>query len=88
MTRSPEAPKSVPVTPVDVAKGMATFGPLNIVAAFYRALAGAVAEELDAVANSRGLEQAAKPNDEQEGGEDEAREEDVIDKVVSLYDVY
>lgn len=88
MIRPQNVPKPVPLTPADLAKAMATVGPLNVLAAFYRARASTGAEALETAAKRNGSEQAAKPNEEQEGTEEKAEEEDVIDKVAKLYDVY
>ena len=86
--RPPKAPIAKPPTSLDVARMMTTFGPMNIIVAFYRALASAAANELEAAAKRKGTENAAKPEEQQQALAAETEEEDVIDKVVKLYDVY
>ncbi len=84
--RPTQAPKRL--TPLDVARVMMTFRPINVIAAFYQALANAAANESEVAAKRQDTAQAAKPEEKQEGVAEEPEEEDVIDKVVKLYDAY
>lgn len=88
MIRPRETPKPEPLTLLDRVKVMATVGPTNVIAAFYGALASAGAEALETVAKKNGSEHVEKANEEREAAAKEAEEEDVIDSVVRLYDVY
>jgi hypothetical protein len=89
MVRPANAARPVPSTLVDLASVIAAIGPINATESFCRALASAGAEALGTAAKKRAPEHGTIPNEQQGGTEEKAEvEEDVIDKVVKLYDVY
>ena len=87
MVRPAKAARPASITSVDLARLMAAFGPIGVIEASCRALSSAGAEESEPTAKRNVSAEIAGANEEQQSSGD-AEEEDVIDKVVRLYDVY